>query len=175
MKTSTKGLTKEIIRFLITGVICAIADFLTCYIVGALISFIKIDALETAIYTLCGFTVGVICNYLLSTFWVFKNVKKDTNTKSKKFITIFVLLSAVGWLISFATMYLCTIIFKNTLSIDINSFSLLDIFNFSTWASLSFWLFILSFGLKTFLGMVWNYLTRKFILYKTPNEEVNHE
>jgi putative flippase GtrA len=175
MKMHQKGLKSEILRFLVTGVICAIADFLTCYIVGALISFINIDWLETAIYTLCGFGVGVFCNYLLSTFWVFKNVKKDTNTKSKKFVTLFVLLSAVGWVISFLTMFGCSELLKFALQIDINNFSIGDIFNISTWISLTFWMFVLSFGLKTLLGMIWNYLTRKFILYKSPEQGDSNE
>lgn len=170
-----KSVSLEIIRFLITGTACALVDFLICYLVGALISFINIDWLETAIYTLCGFTGGVICNYLLSTFWVFKNVENKNKTKTKSFIILFVLLSAVGWLISFITMYLCTIACQGWFEIDINSFSISQIFTLSNWVSLTFWAFVLSFGIKTLLGMVWNYLTRKFILYKAPKDEITNE
>jgi hypothetical protein len=36
-------------------------------------------------------------------------------------------------------------------------------------------MFVLSFGLKTLLGMIWNYLTRKFILYKSPEQGDSNE
>ena len=171
-----KKISKEIIRFLITGCICAFLDFLVCYLINALLkNVINVEPLLVAIYTLCGFIVGVSANYLLSNLWVFKNVEDKSKQKTPKFIILFVLLSAVGWLISFLTMYLCTIIFNNWLSIDINGFELTSIFNIKTWASLAFWLFVLAFFLKTFFGMVWNYLSRKFILYKAPKEEISHE
>ena len=173
-----KKLSTEIIRFLITGCICARLDFLVCYLLNALLKdVIAIEPLLVGIYTLGGFLVGVTANYVLSNLWVFKNVN-ETNKKEQKtpkFILLFVLLSAGGWAISFITMYLCTIIFDSALHININDFSLVDIFNFKTWATLAFWLFVLSFILKTFLGMVWNYLTRKFILYKAPKEDVVNE
>ena len=169
-----KKLSLEIIRFVITGVICALVDFLLCYIFGAVFSFISIDYLKTALYTLIGFIGGVICNYLLSTFWVFKNVEDKSKTKTKKFIFIFVLLSAVGWFISFITMYLCSLGTLNIFNVDINNFTIISIFNIKTWTTSSFWLFVLSFGLKTLLGMIWNYLTRKFVLYKVPKGEISH-
>lgn len=178
IKEKDKKLSAEIVRFLITGCICALLDFLVCYLLNALLKeFITIEPLLVGIYTLGGFLVGVTANYLLSNLWVFKNVN-ETNKKEQKtpkFILIFVLLSAGGWAISFATMYLCTIIFDNALNVNINNFSLLDIFNIKTWATLAFWLFVTSFILKTFFGMVWNYLTRKFILYKAPKEDEANE
>ena len=169
-----KKLSKEIIRFLITGCICALLDFLVCYLVNALFkNIITVEPILVALYTLCGFIVGVIANYLLSNLWVFKNVEDKSKQKTPKFIISFVLLSAVGWGISFLTMYLCTIIVNNCFSININNFSLTSIFDFKTWASLAFWLFVLAFVLKTFFGMIWNYLSRKFILYKAPKENKN--
>ena len=54
----------ELIKFLITGVVCAIADYLTSVL------FLKIcgglpDALKSAISLLAGFIVGVTLNYIL--------------------------------------------------------------------------------------------------------------
>lgn len=178
VQSKNKKLSGEILRFLITGCICALLDFLTCYLVSALLgNIITVEPVLVALYTLAGFIVGVSANYLLSNLWVFKNVSKENKKEQKtlKFVIIFVLLSAVGWIISFITMYLCTIIFDSAFSININDFSLGDIFNFKTWATLGFWLFVIAFILKTFFGMVWNYLSRKFILYKAPKEDQDNE
>ena len=171
-----KKISLEIIRFLITGVICALVDFLLCFLVNSLLkNVITFEPLLVGIYTLVGFIGGVTVNYLLSNLWVFKNVENKKEQKSVKFIILFVLLSAVGWIISFLTMYGCTRLFISSLNTDINDFDVLSIFNINTWASLKFWLFVLAFFLKTLLGMIWNYLTRKFILYKAPKEQKDVE
>ncbi len=171
-----KKISLEIIRFLITGVICALVDFLLCFLVNSLLkNVITFEPLLVGIYTLVGFIGGVTVNYLLSNLWVFKNVENKKEQKSVKFIILFVLFSAVGWIISFLTMYGCTRLFISTLNTDINDFDVLSIFNINTWVSLKFWLFVLAFFLKTLLGMIWNYLTRKFILYKAPKEQKDVE
>ena len=83
-----KKLSKEIIRFLITGCICALLDFLVCYLVNALFkNIITIEPILVALYTLCGFIVGVLANYLLSNLWVFKNVEDKSKQKTPKFIS----------------------------------------------------------------------------------------
>ena len=71
-------------------------------------------------------------------------------------------------------MYLCSLGTLNIFNVDINNFTIISIFNIKTWTTSSFWLFVLSFGLKTLLGMIWNYLTRKFVLYKVPKGEISH-
>lgn len=167
-----KKISLELIRFAITGLASAIVDFVLCFIINSLLkNVISIEPLLVGIYTLIGFIGGVITNYLLSSFWVFKNVDNKSEQKTIKFITVFVLLSAVGWVISFLTMYGCTRLFIVAFNQDINDFDILSIFNINTWISIKFWLFVLAFFFKTLLGMIWNYLTRKFILYKTPKEE----
>lgn len=167
---NNKKLSLELIRFLITGVICALADFLVCFIFKELLSGVLSGFLLTGVYTLLGFTVGVILNYLLSTYFVFKNVKDDKASKKTSFIVFFILLSAVGWLISWSTMEICTIASAAWFNVNIASSLFEEGFSFTILITLEFWLFIIAFGLKTLLGMVWNYLTRKFILYKAPKE-----
>lgn len=172
-----KKISLELIRFAITGLASALVDFLLCFLANSIFkNFITLEPLLVAIYTLIGFIGGVITNYLFSSYWVFKNVDNKSKQKTIKFITIFVLLSAVGWVISFLTMYGCTRLFIVALNQDINDFDILSILNLNTWISIKFWLFVLAFFLKTLLGMVWNYLTRKFILYKSPKEDTkqNH-
>ena len=155
----------ELIKFLITGVVCAIADFLTTSL------FLKIceglpDALQSAIALLAGFIVGVTLNYILSTYWVFKGKQDKTVTKSKRFIVLFVIFSAVAYGLSYGTYELCRIIFNSAWSININEATIKYILQFTFWGDGLFWLYFLAFFLKTLVGLIWNYFTRKYILYK---------
>ena len=81
----------ELIKFLITGVICAAADFLTTALFLMIFQFLaeNLAWLQSAIALLAGFIVGVILNYILSTFWVFKGKQDKDVTKSKKFIILY--------------------------------------------------------------------------------------
>ena len=155
----------ELIKFLITGVVCAIADFLTTSL------FLKIceglpDALQSAIALLAGFIVGVTLNYILSTYWVFKGKQDKTVTKSKRFIVLFVIFSAVAYGLSYGTYELCRIISNSAWSININEATIKYILQFTFWGDGLFWLYFLAFFLKTLVGLIWNYFTRKYILYK---------
>ena len=166
-----KKISLELIRFVITGGVCAAVDLLICFLVKEALFALTIGWLKTAIYTLCGFIAGVTLNYILSTYWVFKNVENKEKAKRKGFIALFVLLSAIGWGLSWGTMELCTFIVKVSWTIDIGESLFADGITFAIFGTAAFWLFVAAFVLKTFVGMVWNYLTRKFILYKAPKEE----
>ena len=76
----------ELIKFLITGVVCAAADFLTTSLFLKIFDWLSIEWLKSAIALLAGFIVGVILNYILSTFWVFKGKQDRSVTKSTRFI-----------------------------------------------------------------------------------------
>ena len=167
-KSKDKKISLEIIRFLITGVICALLDFATMYLVTILMKNGGAnDTLINVISTLAGFIVGVIANYILSTLWVFKNVKDKNKSKTPMFIFLFVVLSAGAWALSYGTWELCFLACKSWWQVNINEIK----FSFAALATLEFWLFAVSFGMKTLVGMIWNYLTRKFILYKAPKED----
>ena len=170
----------ELIKFLITGVVCAIADFLTTALFLKIFEFLKeqnLDWLQSAIALLAGFVVRVTLNYILSTFWVFKG-KQDRNvTKSKKFIILFVLFSAIAYGLSYGTYELCRLLFNSAWSININDATISYILQFTFWGDALFWLYFLAFFLKTLIGLIWNYFTRKYILYKRkePVEEQPQE
>ena len=165
----------ELIKFLITGVVCAIADFLTTSL------FLKIcnglpSTAQSAIALLAGFIVGVTLNYILSTYWVFKGKQDKSVTKSTKFIVLFVIFSAVAYGLSYGTYELCRIIFLNAWQININDSNIQYILKFTFWGDALFWLFFLAFFLKTLVGLIWNYFTRKYILYKRkPQKEQQEE
>ena len=142
-----KGNMWELAKFLITGVICAAADFLTTALFLKIFGFLKIEALKSAISLLAGFIVGVILNYILSTFWVFKG-KQDRNvTKSTLFIVLFVVFSAIAYGLSYGTYELCRLIFNSAWAININEATISYILQFTFWGDALFWLYFLAFFL----------------------------
>ena len=176
-RKTNRGL--EILRFLVTGIVCALLDFIVSYFVLAGLVKTGMDSgWANALSIAAGFVVGVIVNYILSTFWVFQNVKDEKASKKPLFIVLFVLLSAGAMLLSIGTMELCAFVCLNAWNVDIISKAdtvLGEIFSFSFWDDIEFWAYFISFVIKTFVGLVWNYLTRKFILYREPKKEDNTE
>ena len=165
----------ELIKFLITGVICAAADLLTTSLFLLICKNIPYETLKSAIALLAGFLVGVTLNYILSTYWVFKGKQDKSVTKSTKFIVLFVIFSAIAYGLSYGTYELCRVIFDNAWSVNINDATIGYILKFTFWGDALFWLYFLAFFLKTLIGLIWNYFTRKYILYKKKPEQVIQE
>ena len=169
----------EILRFLVTGIVCALIDFVVSYFVLAgLVRTGMESGWANALSISVGFLVSVIVNYLLSTYWVFQNVKDEKASKKPLFIVIFVVLSAGAMFLSIGTMELCAFICLNAWNVDIISKAdeiIGEIFSFTFWGDIQFWAYFISFIIKTFVGLVWNYLTRKFILYREPKKEEQNE
>ena len=163
--------TMELIKFLITGAVCALADLLTTSLFLKITESLPATA-QSAISLLAGFIVGVILNYLLSTFWVFAGKQDRSVTKSAKFIILFVIFSAIAYGLSYGTYELCRFIFQNTAHVNINDATIKYIFQFTFWGDVMFWLYILAFFLKTLIGLIWNYFTRKFILYRRKDNQI---
>lgn len=176
MKTDKKkSLLWELIRFAITGIVCALFDYLVCQLV--ILAFnqsLSDPILVTIISTGAGFIIGVILNYILSTYWVYQNVDKKQNTKSILFIIQFILLSVGGLIVSVGTMLLCDLVCQSSFGfsiVDISIMGLISEFGINFLAQGIFWAYFISFCLKTLVGLIFNYITRKLILYKAPKEE----
>lgn len=165
----------ELLRFLICGVAAALTDYLFCqltiFIFGRWIGGNWLTVLSTAV----GFIFGVAVNYLISTFWVYQNVDKNVKTKSKLFIFLFVILSLAAMLLSIGAMLLCDLVVVRGLQMpSIVDMSLMELIKDKGWGFLSqgiFWAYFISFCIKTLVGLVFNYFTRKYILYKEPKKE----
>ena len=102
--------TWELFRFLVCGVAAALTDYLFCQLVVLLLHNHLSEIWVTIISTAIGFIFGVVVNYLISTFWVYQNVDKDVKTKSKMFITLFIVLSLCAMLLSIGAMLLCNLV-----------------------------------------------------------------
>lgn len=164
----------ELVKFLITGVVCAAADFLTTSLFLRIFQFLKdqnLDWLQSAVSLLAGFIVGVILNYILSTYWVFRGKQDKAVTKSTRFIVLFVIFSAIAYGLSFLTYEGCRWLFSMNPGVNINMCTIDYILKFQFWGDLVFWLYTVAFILKTLVGLIWNYFTRKYILYRRKPEQ----
>src|SRR5574344_2347496 len=88
--TKKKKIGGELLRFLISGVVCTLIDYL-CQVGILNIPGVKgwPTAASLALAYTVGYVIGSIVNFLLSTYWVFQNVDKSADTKSQKAWWIF--------------------------------------------------------------------------------------
>lgn len=177
-KKTNRGL--ELIRFLICGAAAALTDYLFCQLIVLLLHNHLSEVWTTIISTAIGFVFGVIVNYLISTFWVYQNVDKDVKTKSKTFIMWFVLLSLAAMLLSIGAMLLCNLVVvsawgnENSI-VNLSVMELIKEHGFGFLSKFIFWAYFISFCVKTIVGLVFNYFTRKYILYKEPKEKIEEK
>lgn len=152
-----KSHSKEIIRFVVVGLTATLADYLTSLL------FLKViytdqtpifggDSLSRSLVLAktMGYVVGIIVNYILSTFFVFKNVEDKKKSRSVLGFVIFSLLSIGGFLINLGITKLGNLIY----SVDNN-----------------IWWYTFVFIVATGVVLIYNYITRKYILYREPKEE----
>lgn len=134
-----KPLFFELLRFGIVGVIAFVFDWgfikLTLYFAFGNAETTFSILVSTAV----GFIVGVTVNYLLSVLFVFRAAKEGAG-KNKKSALIFLIASAVGWLITEAIMHYGTI----NLGYGVNETKVA----------------------ATLITMIWNYLSRKLLIFK---------
>jgi len=155
MKRIKKETINEIIRFLIVGGVATAVDYLfynlSYYLVLAGISdqawfdgFIRVTP-RTVYATLIGFTFGVIVNYIFSIFFVFRNVANKKTSRSVGGYLVFVLLGIIGLFLNIGIKGLGEII------IPLNS---------------NFWWNSFVFAFATGIVLIYNYISRKLILFK---------
>ncbi len=174
----------EILRFLVTGVICTLIDaglffILMKFVFNHLATLGGENGyggyLAWGISTTISFLVSCLVNFFLSRLWVYQNVDKKVNTKTQKAFWAYVGLAALGWLIGLGLqevgVLLCNSLWPELkLSINFVKVSLGDLWNE---AGLAFWAFVAIFVIKTCVTLVYNYLTRKLIIFKAPKKEEN--
>ena len=163
----------ELFRFLVCGIAAALSDYLAAQLIVLIMPGVN-NIVVTIVSTMIGFLVGVAVNYLISTYWVYQNVDKSVQTKSKIFIFWFVVLSFIAMLLSIGTMLLCDLVVTKGMGLDsivqMSIISLIKDNGIYFLKQANFWSYFISFVLKTLVGLVWNYFTRKYILYKAPKE-----
>lgn len=145
-RTYSSALFWEIFRFAIVGLVAAVFDFLTCYVVQFLAFADDLSWYVTLVATGCGFLVGVVINYLMSTYMVYKNATTGLS-RTGKGMALFFVLSFVGLLLGIGIQYL-----------------LYDYLYVR--AGILFLSYPVDFVIRTLVVMVYNYVTRKLLLYR---------
>ncbi len=130
----------ELVRFAIVGVIASLFDLGTRSLVSLGLPKVWNAFGREVIYVTCGFIVGVVVNYLCSVYMVFKATSSKDISKTTKGRILFVVLSAVGLFMSYGLNYLF---------IDVSHLG-----------------FFTSFILQTAVVLIWNYLSRKYIIFR---------
>lgn len=154
----------EILRFVIVGGIATLIDFFVTGVVMYLFDpsiyphFYNIfygggqpSTIATVVGTGIGFTVSLIVNYILSVIFVFED---KGSSKTKKGFFLFVILSVMGLGINMLGMYIGY-----------------DLCHINEWITKI---------LMTIIVLIYNYLTRKFFIFKkaestSTNETIKQE
>lgn len=164
-----KNLGLEILRFIVVGGGATLIDFVCEWAVLAIIG----DKMGTTsvwpqvIAVTVGFLISTIFNYLLSLLWVFQNVKDEKKAHSKSYMLYFVILSAIGLGIGIGLQALGQWICQSSFNININEVKFSNIFSQTAGP---FWAFAIVFVLKTCVTLVYNYVSRKFLLFRAPKD-----
>ncbi len=176
----------EILRFAVTGIVATIVDFVVSYVLRFAFKnnwnatdsageFLNpnLHYVATAICVTAGFLVSLVVNWFMSKLWVFQNVDKEKNYNKAKYVWGFIGLSVGGFALGTGLMvlgeYICNVAWG--ISYPINPFDSNIWGNLFNKGGLSFWLYFIMFGLKTLIVLVYNYVTRKFIIFKEPKKE----
>ena len=170
-----KGLLGEILRFIVTGGVATIIDFGVYSLVAALIPD-SWGFWETALATAAGFLVSLVVNYILSAFWVYKNVDEKVDKKSTKNIVLFVVLSTIGLFLGIGINAAFVALDNAFIHVDYQNWLgfITDKEHYSfVWKQFLF--AVLFFGIKTLLVLTWNYLSRKKLIFKSPEDELDEQ
>ncbi len=145
-RTYSNFILWEIFRFAIVGLVAAVFDFAVCYLLQFFAFAGNEAAYVTVVSTAGGFVVGVTINYLMSTFMVYKGTKSNVS-RTFKGIVIFLILAAIGLLIGIGIQYF--------------------LYDYLFLAKgVSFFSYPIDFVIRTLVVMIYNYITRKLILYR---------
>lgn len=181
-EANKKKLSLELVRFFFVGVLCTLIDFVLQYVIVWALSD-NLSAINEwtgyvsfAIAVTVGFVVSCCINFVLSRTVVFKNVDKNINTKTAKAFWTYFFLAVGGWLIGLALqeagVFLCNYLWQLDISLDIANVSWANLLETG---GLAFWAFVVIFVIKTIVTLIYNYTTRKLIIFKAPKEDDEEE
>jgi putative flippase GtrA len=174
-----KSKFREIIRFAVIGVLCTIIDFGIQFVLLKYVFANNISQMAGwgnyvafAISVTIAFIVANIVNFFFSRTFVFQNVDKNVNTKTQKAWWTYFFLGAGGWLLGLALqelgVWICQLGWNMSLSYDITKVSWTDLATTGGWP---FYAFLIIFCIKTLITMIYNYETRKHLIFKAPKED----
>ncbi len=167
----SKAFWGELLRFLAVGIYGTLIDYVvevwvTSFFSSSLTSnYVSAFFIQFGI-SLVGFLIALPSTWSLSAVWAFKDAEDKEGTRSAKGMAKFALFAFLGLLCGAIVQFLGYMTCIEWSGWGIN---ILDI-DFSTLFGsdvLVFWSYTVVFVLKTAATTIFNYVTRKFILYKT--------
>ena len=133
----------EVIRFVITGGVCFLIELV------ALILLRDKAGLDTLVAVPIAFLVSVIVNYLMCVRWVFDGAGEQGSAQRVGFLVT----SVAGLLLNELLMWLFRMAFgEDTVVVWVFSFAVT--------------MYMVNKTIATFIVMVWNYFTKRWILKK---------
>ena len=156
VKQTKTQLFWEIFRFLLVGGIATIVDYAVSNLFNAVLLPKELigETWALIISTAMGFCVGLVVNWFLSIFFVFKQARNKKAAKSGKSFLVFALIGIIGLGISLAGMQLVQVL------PDITLFSKTEFLG-SGW---DWWIMKV---VMTLIVLVWNYIGRKIFIFKS--------
>ena len=135
------GRWKEVVRFVITGGVCFLIEFV------ALVALRDGAGLDTLIATPIAFLISVIVNYVMCVKWVFDGAGEQGNAQRAGFLVT----SAVGLGLNELLMLLFRAAFgENTPVVTVAGFTVT--------------MYMVNKMMATVIVMIWNYVTKRWIL-----------
>ena len=175
-----KSILMELVRFVVVGVYVTLIDFAIegwvtsllstkLNVLGHIAAFFAMFAISVV-----GFLLSTPASWSLTSVWGFRNVSEEAQkkTKSLKGVLLFTFWSFLALLLGAVIQFFGYMICLEWSSLNIN---ILGGFNFQVmfvdgrWDI--FWAWAIVLVIRTMVTMTFNYLTRKFILYKAPKAE----
>ncbi|MBE7077239.1 MAG: GtrA family protein [Clostridiales bacterium] len=159
IEQTPKQLFYEIVRFLIVGGTATLVDYAVFYLFRQWILPARLidngawDITSLVIATALGFCVGLAVNWFLSVRFVFRAVQNEEEVRSKKSLMIFTVIGLVGLGITELGIALLVLIFP-------------DITLFGRTEFLLPWEEWLAKAIMTCIVLVFNYVARKYFIFK---------
>ena len=138
----------EIVRFVLTGGICFLVEFLLLVVLRDAAGF------PTLLANAIGFTISVVVNYFLCLLWVFEGAGKGGKAKQAAFF----LTSLIGLGLNELMMFLLGLL----LGEDTVLFSV---------AGRNVSMYMLNKVIATLVVMVWNYFSKRAVLMREPSKQ----
>ncbi len=160
-KDNQKRLWAEIFRFLLVGGFATVCDYAVYLLFRKLVLPTELlagsavwDSFSAVIATTLGFLAGLLINWVLSVFFVFRDVEKKVDVKSKRDFIAFTLIAVIGLLFTQVVVGVGVLV--------VPSFTM---FGTETFLSLGWNEWLLK-AVTTCIVLVFNYFARKKFIFK---------
>jgi putative flippase GtrA len=159
-KQTKKQLFWEIFRFLLVGGIATVADYAVFYLFRELLLPARLlhsqawNIGSLVIATAFGFLVGLLVNWIMSIKFVYRQVRNEEESRSKKSFVIFTIIGLIGLALTEIGVVLLVALFPQMTIFGVTEFLL----PWDEW---------MAKVIMTCIVLVFNYVGRKIFVFKS--------